>query len=211
MLIMSLLPVFFYFLFFIDSKHWLKTTQILVFLNIHFRILTWNMGYLLCLYPIFACWPQIVNFISPNSRSSVFVQIKFIGSLPVWLPWAYFLCFSVSFSLLTFFLPNFAKYALKPMSECSCLFFELNKIKGGHMMQPINCKIYSNRQVLMGHVLIPLGTNHGFLLTLAVWVGATLPSRPTWENTQVRSGRLQTFYQALMVWELVLWPTWPVV
>ena len=61
-----------------------KTTQILVFLNIHFGILTWNMGYLWCLCTISAWWPQIVNFISPNyAQSSVFVKIKYIGSLAV--------------------------------------------------------------------------------------------------------------------------------
>ena len=89
-----------------------KTTQILVFLNIHFGILTWNMGHLLCLCTIFAYWPQIVNFIRPN-----YAQLS-VTSLAVWLPWAYFLCFSISFSLLTFVLPNFATYALGPMSEC---------------------------------------------------------------------------------------------
>ena len=47
-----------------------NTTQILVFLNIHFGILTWNMRHLLCLCTIFACWPQIVNFISPNYAQS---------------------------------------------------------------------------------------------------------------------------------------------
>ena len=81
-----------------------KTTHILVFLNIHFRILTWNMGYFLCICTIFACWPQIMNFISPNyAQSSVFIQIKYISSLAVWL----LLCFLFP-SSLTFFLPNFA-------------------------------------------------------------------------------------------------------
>ena len=66
-----------------------KPTHILVFLNIHVGILTWNMGYFFYLCTIFACWTQIVNFISPNyARSSAFVQIKFIGSLAVRLPWA---------------------------------------------------------------------------------------------------------------------------
>ena len=99
--------LFFYFFSFIHLfLEQNQTTHILVFLNIHFGILTWNMGYMLCLFTIFAWWPQIVNLISPNyAQSSVLVQIKCIGSLAVWLRWAYFLCFYVSFSLLTFSRP----------------------------------------------------------------------------------------------------------
>ena len=43
--------------------HWpFSSTQILVFLNIHFAILTWNMEYLLCRSTFFARFPQLVNF-----------------------------------------------------------------------------------------------------------------------------------------------------
>ena len=71
------------------------------------------MKYGIFIMPLhYFCLLTIVNFISPNyARLSV-------SSLAVWLPWAYFL--SISFSSWTFFLPNYAKYALGPMSECSC-------------------------------------------------------------------------------------------
>ena len=72
----------------------------------------WDVYYAFALFV--ACWPQIVNFISPNYAQSS------VSSLAGWLPWAFFLCFSISFSSLTVFFPNFAKYALGPMSECSC-------------------------------------------------------------------------------------------
>ena len=129
---MRRLPVIFYILFFIDLflKQKKSNTDIGLsentFQNIDmkYEILIMPLNYfcLLITDSEFQPLPVFFYFNSPNyAQSSVFVQIKYIGSLAVWLPWAYFLCFSVSFSLLTFFLPNFAKYALRPMSECSCL------------------------------------------------------------------------------------------
>ena len=97
-----------------------------------------------------------MNFISPNyAQSSAFVLIEFIGSLAVWLPWAYFLCFFISFSLLTFFFPNFAKYALGPMSECSCLaiFSLLMPTPMPYLKYPIVIWIKSNCNRLFADVL----------------------------------------------------------
>ena len=90
----------------------------------------WDIYYAFALFlPIY--WPQIVNFVSPNyAQPSVFAQIKFIGSLSAWLPWAYFLCFSISFSSLTFFidLVQFCKvHSALYMSECSCFHFKMNQ------------------------------------------------------------------------------------
>ena len=127
------LPVFFLFIFHHSPCSWTEKNNIDIGLSeCTFRILTWNMGHLLCLCTIFACWPQIVNFISPNyAQSSGFVQTKFIGSLAVWLPWAYFLLFlfrNISFSLLTFFLPNF-----KSMHSALCPSALVDPSKHSHI------------------------------------------------------------------------------
>ena len=131
---MKRLPVFFPFL------HWPlssteKTTHILVFLNIHLGILTWNMGYFVCICTIFACWPEIVNFMSPNyAQWSVFVQIKFIASLAVWLPWAYFLCFFYFLFFIDLFLARFCKVYIHSALCPSALVYSFSSVPNFYLV-----------------------------------------------------------------------------